>query len=48
MINDDKDMINKFNVEFIKVKNIMTEMTDFSFSFIKNVKLSLLFLRLFK
>ena len=30
MINDDEDMINKFDVKFIKVKNAMTEMTDFS------------------
>ena len=43
MINDKKNITDKFNVKFIKVKNAMTEMTDFSFSFIKNAKLSLLF-----
>ena len=43
MTDNDKDIINKFNVKFIKVKNVITEMTNFSLLFIKNVKLSLLF-----
>ena len=43
MINDEKDMTDKFNVKFIKVKNMMTEIINFSLSFIKNAKLSLLF-----
>ena len=43
MINDDENIINKFNIKFIKVKNIITEIINLSFSFIKNAKLSLLF-----
>ena len=43
MTDDEKNITNKFNVEFIKVKNAITEMTDLNFSFIKDAKLSLLF-----
>ena len=43
MINDDENITDKFNVEFIKVENVMIKIIDFSFLFIKNVKSNLLF-----